>query len=115
MSFLPSCCALFTVHDTMAFFSHHSVYLTCRCFFFCTFLSFFPLSSQKSDLDIEVEEDAGDEHYMSILSEHIPRLVKQVQPDLIFYQVMCRTPEHSDILVAKKVAHANIVISGYTS
>lgn len=41
---------------------------------------------EKSDLDIEVEEGAGDERYMSLLSQHLPSLVQEIQPDLIFYQ-----------------------------
>lgn len=79
-------------------------------FFFFNFL----LSAQKSDLDIEVEENAGDEQYMSILSEHIPRLIEQIQPDLIFYQVMCRARQHLTYFIAKKRVHASVVISRYT-
>lgn len=43
--------------------------------------------TQDSDVDVEVEEGAGDEEYISLLSERLPSLVDQVQPDLIFYQV----------------------------
>ncbi|CAB1109296.1 unnamed protein product [Ectocarpus sp. CCAP 1310/34] len=43
--------------------------------------------TQDSDVDIEVEEGAGDAEYLSLLSEHLPSLVDQVRPDLIFYQI----------------------------
>lgn len=42
---------------------------------------------QESDLDVEVEDGAGDEQYLALLSERLPALVDQVRPDLIFYQV----------------------------
>ncbi|CAM9811934.1 unnamed protein product [Ectocarpus sp. 8 AP-2014] len=41
---------------------------------------------EDSDVDVEVEEGAGDESYLSLLSERLPSLVDQVRPDLIFYQ-----------------------------
>lgn len=46
---------------------------------------------EESDLDVEVEDGAGDREYLDHLSEHIPTLVDQARPDLIFYQVRRRT------------------------
>ncbi|CAN0026149.1 unnamed protein product, partial [Ectocarpus fasciculatus] len=43
-------------------------------------------STRHSDVDVEVEEGAGDEEYLRLLSERLPSLVDQVRPDLIFYQ-----------------------------
>lgn len=40
-------------------------------------------------MDIEVKEGTGDDEYLAVLSAHLPSLVDQVRPDLIFYQVMC--------------------------
>lgn len=42
---------------------------------------------QASDVDIEVDEGTGDDQYLHLLSESLPKLVNQVRPDLIFYQV----------------------------
>eukprot|EP00904_Undaria_pinnatifida_P012001 jgi/Undpi1/7931/HiC_scaffold_24.g10403.m1 len=41
---------------------------------------------QASDVDIEVDEGTGDDQYLHLLSESLPKLVNQVRPDLIFYQ-----------------------------
>lgn len=38
-------------------------------------------------MDIEVDEGTGDDQYLRLLSERLPKLVDQVRPDLIFYQV----------------------------
>ena len=43
--------------------------------------------TQDSDVDIEVDEGTGDDEYLRLLSERLPKLVDQVCPDLIFYQV----------------------------
>jgi acetoin utilization deacetylase AcuC-like enzyme len=43
---------------------------------------------QESDLDVEVPPGAGDEAYLTLLSQHLPRLFEQEarRPDLVFYQ-----------------------------
>lgn len=41
-------------------------------------------------MDIEVDEGTGDDQYLYLLSERLPKLVDQVRPDLIFYQVRAR-------------------------
>ena len=46
----------------------------------------YPFRKQISDLDIELENDTGDEEYLEILAETLPRLIKDVAPDIIFYQ-----------------------------
>ena len=38
-------------------------------------------------MDIEVDEGTGDDQYLRLLSERLPKLVDQIRPDLIFYQV----------------------------
>lgn len=52
-----------------------------------TCLDVFHANEQESDLDVEVEEGAGDDEYLALLSARLPSLVDQVRPDLIFYQV----------------------------
>ncbi|CAN0440667.1 unnamed protein product, partial [Ectocarpus sp. 8 AP-2014] len=52
---------------------------------------------EDSDVDVEVEEGAGDEEYLSLLSECLPSLVDQVRPDLIFYQGGVDPLEHDQL------------------
>ncbi|WP_227429979.1 histone deacetylase [Psychrobacter sp. I-STPA6b] len=46
----------------------------------------YPFRKQQSDLDIELDNDTGDEQYLAILYDTLPRLIEQVNPDMIFYQ-----------------------------
>ncbi|WP_201556483.1 histone deacetylase [Psychrobacter sp. 72-O-c] len=46
----------------------------------------YPFRKQVSDLDIELANDTGDEEYLRILAETLPRLITEVAPDIIFYQ-----------------------------
>jgi acetoin utilization deacetylase AcuC-like enzyme len=45
----------------------------------------FPLRKQPSDLDISLEEGMEDDEYLRILGEHLPDLLAQVKPDIVFY------------------------------
>jgi acetoin utilization deacetylase AcuC-like enzyme len=46
----------------------------------------YPLHKEKSDLDIELPAFTGDEVYLKTVQEHIPRLMEEFQPDIVFYQ-----------------------------
>ena len=46
----------------------------------------FPFRKQTSNLDISLQSDMQDEEYLHILATHLPQLVEQVEPDLVFYQ-----------------------------
>ncbi|WP_426062207.1 histone deacetylase family protein [Hymenobacter sp. B1770] len=46
----------------------------------------YPLRKEKSDLDIALELGTGDEQYLQLLKETLPKLLNQVQPGFIFYQ-----------------------------
>lgn len=46
----------------------------------------FPLRKAKSDLDIPLDHLTSDDDYLSILAEHLPKLIEQVKPDFIFFQ-----------------------------
>lgn len=46
----------------------------------------YPLKKEKSDLDIALPSGIKDEEYLSILYKTVPVLIKQHQPDFIFYQ-----------------------------
>lgn len=45
----------------------------------------YPFKKEKSDLDVELPDGTGDEEYLSILKEILPKLIEQQQPDFIFY------------------------------
>jgi len=45
----------------------------------------YPLHKEISDLDIGVDDGIKDAHYLSLLRNNLPRLIQQVQPDLILY------------------------------
>jgi acetoin utilization deacetylase AcuC-like enzyme len=45
----------------------------------------YPLRKETSDLDIPLPDGTGDEAYLRILREQLPRLLDEVQPDMVFY------------------------------
>ncbi|GAB4411916.1 MAG: histone deacetylase [Bacteroidia bacterium] len=46
----------------------------------------YPLRKERSDLDLALPDGTGDAVYLQLLRTHLPRLIAQVRPDLIFYQ-----------------------------
>ncbi|ALF59434.1 histone deacetylase [Psychrobacter urativorans] len=46
----------------------------------------YPFRKQLSDLDIELATDMGDDEYLQILADTLPRLITEFAPDMIFYQ-----------------------------
>ncbi|NND04811.1 MAG: histone deacetylase [Saprospiraceae bacterium] len=45
----------------------------------------YPAKKEKSDLDIALNDRTGDHLYLDILDSVIPKLIKEVKPDIIFY------------------------------
>ena len=45
----------------------------------------YPFKKEKSDLDIDLEDKTNDKTYIEILEEVLPKLLKTVKPDFIFY------------------------------
>jgi acetoin utilization deacetylase AcuC-like enzyme len=45
----------------------------------------FPSRKETSDLDIPLDDGVTDDEYLNILYDTLPRLIKQQQPDFIFY------------------------------
>lgn len=45
----------------------------------------YPLRKQKSDLDIGVPDKIEDAAYLKILEQTLPRLIDEVQPEIVFY------------------------------
>jgi acetoin utilization deacetylase AcuC-like enzyme len=45
----------------------------------------FPQRKQTSDLDLALEAELEDEAYLALLAEHLPALLQEVRPDLVFF------------------------------
>jgi acetoin utilization deacetylase AcuC-like enzyme len=45
----------------------------------------YPFRKEKSDLDIAVSDNSGDEEYLQLLKKTLPKLIEEQQPDFIFY------------------------------
>lgn len=46
----------------------------------------FPARKELSRLDINLPNGVGDEEYLAILREHVPRILDGFKPDFVFYQ-----------------------------
>ena len=49
----------------------------------------FPFHKQASDLDISLDEGIQDRGYLDLLKEHLPFIIKEHRPDLIFFNAGC--------------------------
>ena len=45
----------------------------------------YPFKKEKSDLDIDLEDKTNDKTYINIIKEVLPKLLKNIDPDFIFY------------------------------
>lgn len=45
----------------------------------------YPAEKPPSDLDLGLDDHASDEVYLDLLSEHLPKVLKDHDPDLVFY------------------------------
>lgn len=66
----------------------------------------YPFRKQVSDLDIELENDVGDDEYLKILRDTLPRLIAEVAPDMIFYQSAV------DVLATDKLGKLGLTQAG---
>lgn len=51
----------------------------------------YPTPKETSTLDIELEAETQDEEYLNLLSKHLPEMLEQTQPHLVFYVAGCDT------------------------
>ena len=66
----------------------------------------YPFRKPPSDLDIELKNETGDDSYLEILTDTLPKLIAQHQPDLIFYQSAV------DVLETDKLGKLSLSIEG---
>jgi len=45
----------------------------------------YPATRQRSTLDIELVDGTGDDAYLEVLQEHLPRALREARADLVFY------------------------------
>ena len=45
----------------------------------------YPFKKEQSDWDIALEDNTGDDIYLNVLNDTLPRLFKKVDPDFVFY------------------------------
>jgi acetoin utilization deacetylase AcuC-like enzyme len=45
----------------------------------------YPFRKETSDLDIVFEDGAGDDEYLAALGNHLPRVLDEQRPDIVFY------------------------------
>ncbi|MGK7397735.1 MAG: histone deacetylase family protein [Candidatus Cyclobacteriaceae bacterium M3_2C_046] len=66
----------------------------------------YPLKKEKSDLDIALPDQTGDQHYLHLLEKYLGLLIQQVQPGMIFYQ------SGVDVLKTDKLGRLGLSLSG---
>lgn len=66
----------------------------------------YPFRKPPSDLDIALPNDTDDETYLNTLKQTLPRLLKQHQPDMIFYQAAV------DVLKTDKLGKLALTLAG---
>ena len=66
----------------------------------------YPHRKEPSDLDIGLPDHTGDEAYLRRLREVLPRLIDEVQPELIFYL------SGVDVLETDKLGRLSLSIGG---
>ena len=45
----------------------------------------YPFHKVRGDLDVELDDGTGDDHYLDLLAEHLPRVLARSEPDLVVY------------------------------
>jgi len=66
----------------------------------------YPFRKEKSDLDIEFDDNTNDEKYLKILRETIPKIIDEFKPDFIFYL------SGVDVLENDKLGRLSLTING---
>ena len=66
----------------------------------------YPFRKEKSDLDIEFDDNTNDEKYLKILKETIPKIMDEFNPDFIFYL------SGVDVLENDKLGRLSLTING---
>jgi acetoin utilization deacetylase AcuC-like enzyme len=66
----------------------------------------YPMHKERSDLDVPLSDGMEDDAYLALLDAHWPRLLDEVEPDLVLYQ--CGV----DILASDKLGRLGVTEAG---
>lgn len=66
----------------------------------------YPFYKPPSDLDIELDDGTGDEMYLAILGETLPKIIREFDPDMLFYQAGV------DVLATDKLGKLSLSMAG---
>jgi acetoin utilization deacetylase AcuC-like enzyme len=66
----------------------------------------YPFHKETSDLDVPLAEGTDDKTYLSLLSEHLPRLLDEHEPEFVFFQ------SGVDVLATDKLGKLGMTIAG---
>lgn len=66
----------------------------------------YPARKEASDLDLALPDGTDDAHYLKLLAETLPRLLDEVQPDVVFYLAGV------DVLATDKLGHLALTRDG---
>ncbi len=66
----------------------------------------YPFQKEKSDLDIALPDQTGDEEYLEILEKHLDQLLQKLHPDFIFYL------SGVDVLAEDKLGRLGLSLQG---
>lgn len=66
----------------------------------------YPFHKEESDLDIPLENETGDDEFLSILKSTLPRLIEEQKPDFIYY--LCGV----DVIASDKLGKLSLSLEG---
>lgn len=66
----------------------------------------YPLHKERSDLDVPLPDGITDEPYLALVQQYVPRLLEQVQPDIVFYL------SGVDVLASDKLGRLGLSLAG---
>ncbi len=66
----------------------------------------YPMHKERSDLDIELEDNTSDKTYLDLLSKNLEWLIERQKPDFIFYQAGV------DVLATDKLGRLGLTMDG---
>ncbi|WP_298893259.1 histone deacetylase [uncultured Psychroserpens sp.] len=66
----------------------------------------YPFKKEMSDLDIALENDTDDDTYLNILYDILPKLIKQEEPDFIYYL------SGVDVIATDKLGKLGLTLNG---
>ena len=66
----------------------------------------YPFRKEKSDLDIELDDNTNDHEYLKLLKEIVPKVIDQFEPEFIFYL------SGVDVLENDKLGRLSLTIDG---